>query len=235
MKRRKTEYSRKVCSIGKDSRGFTLMEMVVAVAIIAIFVGILAAFLGTASAGYRSASGGARVQMETQEAVSQIQELLVDANWSVSYAHSGAAVADDMAAGYTEVEKSLTVCSVRDQGATAQCIRDTLIWDPKEKTISHSRSTQDYQKVYPTVTPLPGEPEENTDTEGAAFELGTPAENEKVEFSGAVLARDITDFHADVSGAVKEGVVRFRIRTEKAGRSIDTEHTVYLRNDLPKS
>ena len=69
------------------NKGFTLIELIVTVAIIAIFSGVVLTFVTTGSNTYRSTSSSAKVQMETQETFDQIEELIIDVNRSMYYAN----------------------------------------------------------------------------------------------------------------------------------------------------
>ena len=66
-----------------DNRGLTLIELVITVAIIAIFSGVVMTFIMTGSNTYRSTSSNAKVQMETQELVDRMEDLIIDTNRSL--------------------------------------------------------------------------------------------------------------------------------------------------------
>lgn len=70
-----------------ENRGFALIELIVTVAIIAIFSGVVLTFITTGSNTYRSTSNTAKVQMETQETFDQIEEMIIDVNRSLYYAN----------------------------------------------------------------------------------------------------------------------------------------------------
>lgn len=63
------------------------VEMIVTVAIIAIFSGVVVTFIGTGSGVYRNTSSNSKVQMETQETFDKIEDLIIDANRSLYYAN----------------------------------------------------------------------------------------------------------------------------------------------------
>lgn len=79
------------------NKGFTLIELIVTVAIIAIFSGVVLTFVTTGSNTYRSTSSSAKVQMETQETFDQIEELIIDVNRSMYYANgSGSSIGSEI-------------------------------------------------------------------------------------------------------------------------------------------
>ena len=70
-----------------QNKGFTLIELIVTIALIAIFSGVVLTFISTGSNTYRSTSSSAKVQMETQETYAQIEDLIIDVNRSLYYAN----------------------------------------------------------------------------------------------------------------------------------------------------
>ena len=71
----------------RKNQGFTLLELIVTISIMAIFSGVVLTVIGTAAHSYRSTSGSAKVQMEAQNIMDQIQDMIIDVNRSVYYAY----------------------------------------------------------------------------------------------------------------------------------------------------
>ena len=67
--------------------GFTLVEMIVAVAITAVFSAVVLTAVAAGSRLYRSISGSTRVQMDTQELTDSVEKLIVNAGDSIYYAY----------------------------------------------------------------------------------------------------------------------------------------------------
>ena len=61
----------------KKNRGFTLIELIVTVAIMAIFSGVVLSMIGTGANSYRKTSSTAKAQMETQDVMDQIQNMII--------------------------------------------------------------------------------------------------------------------------------------------------------------
>ena len=79
------------------NKGFTLIELIVTVAIIAIFSGVILMFVTTGSNTYRSTSSTAKVQMETQETFDRIEDMIIDVNRSLYYANvSGKSIGSEI-------------------------------------------------------------------------------------------------------------------------------------------
>ena len=70
----------------RNNKGFTLIELIVTIAIMAIFSGVVLTVIGTGANSYRNTSSTAKAQMETQEVMDQIQNMIIDVNRSVYYA-----------------------------------------------------------------------------------------------------------------------------------------------------
>lgn len=133
----------------KHNKGFTLIELVVTIAIIAVFSGVVAAVIGLGNNAYQSTSGNARVQMEAQEALDQIENLVIDANRSVYYANCsigegygdlslGAEITDDIE-GADNGSKAFFICNTSDNGdGTARFLYDVLIWDAEGKKLIYT-------------------------------------------------------------------------------------------------
>ena len=79
------------------NKGFTLIELIVTVAIIAIFSGVILTFVTTGSNTYRSTSSTAKVQMETQETFDRIEDMIINVNRSLYYANvSGKSIGSEI-------------------------------------------------------------------------------------------------------------------------------------------
>ena len=63
------KFRNRIAKMQTDNRGLTLIELIITVAIIAIFSGVVLTFITTGSNTYRSTSSSAKVQMETQELI----------------------------------------------------------------------------------------------------------------------------------------------------------------------
>ena len=204
---RKTEERRK-----NNNRGFTLIELIITVAIIAIFSGVILTFIGTGSNTYRSTSNSAKVQMEAQETADSLEDLIIDANYSIDYqSASGGAITNDIDGDSGTGNKVLIICNKSNSGddssgntgsgdSDSDGYRyDFLYWSRSEQKIYYSQNTTD---------------------------------NVSSGTSGSVLAEGITDFQADVSKAASDKIVRFQLGIKRGTKEIKTLHSVNLRNTV---
>ena len=77
------KFRNRIAKMQTDNRGLTLIELIITVAIIAIFSGVVLTFITTGSNTYRSTSSSAKVQMETQELIDSFGD------WKGGYNESG--------------------------------------------------------------------------------------------------------------------------------------------------
>lgn len=122
----------------KDNRGLTLIEMIVTVAITAIFSAVVLTAVTAGSRLYRSVSGTARVQMDTQQLSDALETWIVNANRSIYY-ESG--------------EKTLLLCSQqKNTDGTSSRVVDILKWDQKEEALYYSQKQLETDNGETTLT-----------------------------------------------------------------------------------
>lgn len=243
----------------KNSGGFTLIELIVTVAIIAIFSGVILSFIGIGSNTYRSTSSNAKVQMETQEVVDRMEDLIIDANRSVYYANGtgaamGSAISDDIDGEASTGNKTFIVCNEykNNDGKTSRYICDVIDWNKEEQKVYYSQREYDAasSKDDSGVQNADSEEEESENTESglaalsdegfsddsaaedSGSDISATVRNQKQTINQSVLATGIVDFHADVSKVVSDKIVRFQLSTISGTKEIKTLHSVSLRNPI---
>ena len=186
--------------------GFTLVEMIVAVAITAVFSAVVLTAVAAGSRLYRSISGSTRVQMDTQELTDSVEKLIVNAGESIYYAYGsgkspGAPISDDID-GSTDGDRTLLLCSIqKNKGGAGIREVDVLDWRESEQKLYYSR-----QEITAAGTSMLTEP--------------------------SVYGEGVREFHVDVSRADSDGIIRFQLITETLGKKLRTLHTVDLRNPV---
>lgn len=233
-----------------DNRGLTLIELVITVAIIAIFSGVVMTFIMTGSNTYRSTSSNAKVQMETQELVDRMEDLIIDTNRSLYYANgtgenTGSEIKNDIkqsGTGNSDGNKTFIVCNEykNNDGTTSQYICDVIDWDKEDATVYYSQreytatSSSDDSGKNDTETAALSEDEEDV----SAFSLDEEdsgeqnVRNVRTKVKRSVLATGILDFRADLTKVESDNIVRFQLSTENGKKEIETLHSVSLRNKV---
>ena len=233
-----------------DNRGLTLIELVITVAIIAIFSGVVMTFIMTGSNTYRSTSSNAKVQMETQELVDRMEDLIIDTNRSLYYANgtgenTGSEIKNDIKQsgdGNSDGNKTFIVCNEykNNDGTTSQYICDVIDWDKKDATVYYSQreytatSSSDDSGKNDTETAALSEDKEDV----SAFSLDEEdsgeqnVRNVRTKVNRSVLATGILDFRADLTKVESDNIVRFQLSTENGKKEIETLHSVSLRNKV---
>lgn len=186
--------------------GFTLVEMIVAVAITAVFSAVVLTAVAAGSRLYRSISGSTRVQMDTQELTDSVEKLIVNAGESIYYAYGsgkspGAPISDDID-GSTDGDRTLLLCSIqKNKGGAGIRVVDVLDWRESEQKLYYSR-----QEITAAGISMLTEP--------------------------SVYGEGVREFHVDVSRADSDGIIRFQLITENLGKKLRMLHTVDLRNPV---
>ncbi|MDC7290833.1 prepilin-type N-terminal cleavage/methylation domain-containing protein [Blautia schinkii] len=238
-----------------NNSGFTLIEMVVTVAIIAIFAGVILTLITNGSNSYRNTSNNAKVQMDTQELLDEIEDLIIDTNRSVYYfagssteVDSAPSLGSDMGQNNSGT-KTFLVCNEYENGdGTSQYIVDALEWRASDQKIYYSRTP--YIDASSSVKEEAVEKEAEggvaefssednsvndealvTDETDGVKNVSRPQESTEKILS-SVYAEGVVNFNADVTKVESDRVVRFELTTDSGGKEIETIYTVNLRNKI---
>ena len=244
------KFRNRIAKMQTDNRGLTLIELIITVAIIAIFSGVVLTFITTGSNTYRSTSSSAKVQMETQELIDRMEDMIIDTNRSLYYANGtgeniGSAIKNDIkqsGAGNSDGNKTFIVCNEykNNDGNTSQYICDVIDWDKEDATVYYS------QREYTASSSSDGAGKDDTETAGFSEDEGDAAvfsldeeddgeqnvRNARTKVKRSVLATGILDFRADLTRVESDNIVRFQLSTENGKKEIETLHSVSLRNKV---
>lgn len=239
----------------QKNRGFTLVEMIVTVAIVAIFSGVVLTAVTVGSNLYRNVSSNTKVQVDTQQLLDDMENLIIDANRSVYYASGsgnaiGSAISDDIDSDASG-DKTFLVCNEYENGnGTSRYIVDVLDWVESDGKIWYSQrqftadsSDDENADSDKSADADPADDENGLAVQSADDENGlddgsdTAAAFKNVKdgknlVSRSVYAEGIKNFRADVSEVTSNRIVRFQLTTENHGKEINTLHTVNLRNRI---
>lgn len=212
---------------GNYDKGFTLIEMIVTVAIIGIFAGVIVIFISGGSNFYRNTSSSSKVQMETQKTFDRLEDMIINANRNLGYGTpENSLLMNDIDQNSDATVKVFMVSSGDDDNGTEGQIavmstnitasgngnsqydpegdteRQFIIWSKSEETIRYV----DQKKINNRW--------------------------QNVTAGDEILATGVLDFQADISKAISNKIVRFQLYMSNGKKKVKTLHSVSLRNDL---
>ena len=130
----------------KDEKGFTVVELIITVAVIAIFSTIIVSVVSTTSHMMSVTSNTTSIQTSVQQVTDDIKEKVMEVNGGIYYAYGkmfsiGTEVTDrnDMNRGDVR-EKTLYLESKTDSGNDLEMIT----WDPATKQLLYQKVTAPY-------------------------------------------------------------------------------------------
>lgn len=206
-----------------NNSGLTLIELIVAIAIIAIFPGVVLTYITSSSNFYRNTSSNSKVQMETQETFDKLEDMIINANRNLAYGTlDGQPIENDIKRNNHSTSNSSKIFMV-SSGV------DSEEPEPSSEDESDARTNQT-------------EREDETDrqyiiwncTTGEIRYIHSEKQNNNWvnKSSGEILATGVIDFRADISKAVSNKIVNFQLTTENGTKKVQTLHSVSLRNEL---
>lgn len=206
-----------------NNSGLTLIELIVAIAIIAIFSGVVLTYITSSSNFYRNTSSNSKVQMETQETFDKLEDMIINANRNLAYGTlDGQPIENDIKRNNHSISNSSKIFMV-SSGV------DSEEPEPSSEDESDARTNQT-------------EREDETDrqyiiwncTMGEIRYIHSEKQNNNWvnKSSGEILATGVIDFRADISKAVSNKIVNFQLTTENGTKKVQTLHSVSLRNEL---
>ena len=206
-----------------NNSGLTLSELIVAIAIIAIFSGVVLTYITSSSNFYRNTSSNSKVQMETQETFDKLEDMIINANRNLAYGTlDGQPIENDIKRNNHSTSNSSKIFMV-SSGV------DSEEPEPSSEDESDARTNQT-------------EREDETDrqyiiwncTMGEIRYIHSEKQNNNWvnKSSGEILATGVIDFRADISKAVSNKIVNFQLTTENGTKKVQTLHSVSLRNEL---
>lgn len=124
-----------------NNRGLTLIEMVIAIAIIGIFSTVVMTFITSGANFYRKTSITTKLQSDMQTTLERIENAIMDTNKSIAYTYSngGSAIENDINQPVT-AEKEV-VCTSTDLSVSAKegdCLLTIFQWSPSEQILYYN-------------------------------------------------------------------------------------------------
>ena len=203
----------------RNSAGFTLVEVLVAVAILGVAVTAIGGFLVSGIRSYSSTSAEAKLQNEAQMALNQIEDIVIDAGLGVSYnvvtANGDHFVQNDGEAptGEAVTAKYLYVFNWNDARNKVQAL--LIKYDPVE------------QKLYYYEC----EVDNATGTDGASLTIAMAMDVTAVT-DWSLLAEGVTSFSINMSNYQTTKQITVSLSLEKRTKTYATSANVTLRNNV---
>ncbi len=186
------------------NKGFTLMELIISIAIMAIVGGMLGGLLYLGTHGFKSVTQEENLQSDAQMIFAQVENYVIDADVSINYAVSAteeeagkAVLCDDEYTDGDIAYKQLTIYSRDDNDSSKKKIQQ-VSWKESTNTMYYSLIDGD------------GE----------------------ILATDEVLATNVTTFSVDLRETQKGNKVNVELVLKQDGNSYEAEKTIALRNGL---
>lgn len=188
--------------MGKDQSGFTLVELIIAVAVSAIVVSAVCGFMIVGSRSYTSVNTELMLQQEAQLTLNRITDVMIDATGSINYGDDERLVCGDLEFGSEPAVKILVVVNQGDEENPGLSYR--FDWNREEKILyfSTSDTLMDGKRLEPVFQ----------------------------ENNRAVLAEHVTEFQVDLSQLEESGIATVSLVFTEGGREYKVFSSVAVRN-----
>jgi len=241
-----------------NSKGFSLIEMVVAFALLAVVVAAVGGFIITGVRSYAKNNNESSVQNEAQMALNQIEGTVIDASLGVSYnvRTSADAAGDHFVLNDSGLVKktpsaydgAISALAISDLAADAvkTKITDKLLYvfnwgadvvDPtthlKSKTVNVLliRWNPADKKLY-YAEPGFNVPEKTTVSGTEVVNTVSDAVNIAAVSQWDLFAEGVESFSCDLSDYDATGKITVKLSLDKNGQTYATNGTITLRNDI---
>lgn len=193
----------------RENKGFSLVELIVVIAIFSVVGIVVGGFLLTASRSYSINATELNLQEEAQLVSNQVQEMILDTAYGISYQY---VVVDDTGASLIDYMENDAVAL--PEGDLSQ--KDVYIYgkDQYYHIFWNKEEQQLFLKEY----------EKNA---GGSYVLVAGMPNE-----GVMFGQYISDFTVDLSKVASDRLVSYSITFKKAERDYLVTRTVSLRNNV---
>lgn len=194
--------------IRKDQKGFTLVELLVAVAIAAIVGGAVFGFMIVGARSFSSTSTEVNLQYEAQLAFNQLQDILIDTAVGIDYIYGSSEMEEIFVKNESDIPAGASFKKLRMYNTD---IIYEIVWNRVESRL--------YYNEYSAI--------KSTDSDG----------NETIN-KGSVLAEkermadEITDFSVDLTRMENKRIVRVDMEFSRGDKHYRSSHNITLRNRL---
>lgn len=194
----------------KDHKGFTLVELIIAVAIMSIVTLAVCGFIVVGSRSYASANTDIMLQQEAQLALNQISDVIIDTTDSINYGGKDDAASEmqmvlkDSEFSTEPTEKCLIVINKKDGNNDNPSY--WFSWNKTDEVIYFNTSDD----VVDESNPKP----------------------EFVDADKAILAQHVKELHIDISQFEENRVVMISMTFANGNREYTTSNNITVRNKV---
>lgn len=213
--------------IQQQNSGFSLVELIIAIAILVIVTGAVCSFIIITSRNYANGNNDISVQQEAQLALNQISDVIIDATQSINYV------------GYDESNQPIK--ALKDSEFTFTPEKKALIVY-NTVTPASGEGTEE-----PSTYADPGTPAEDSSTELHNYMFYWQKSDENLYFSMAdaggsfpmpgevdcvLLAENVTEFQVDLSQVEERRVVKLKLNFKTGTRKFEMANNITVRNKV---
>lgn len=200
--------------IKADSRGFTLVELLIAIAIASVIGAAVFGFIVVGAKSFSSTSSDINVQHEAQLVFNQVQDLLVDTAIGVDYMYSDSANTDKIVSSDAEIpatatEKKLVMYNY-DPDDDSKHVYE-VVWNVAESRLY-------YSEYLPLLS-----------VDGAGVSTVSKG---SVVHGMQLMGENVVDFAVDLSDMVSKRIVRVDFEFMRGTKNYRSSHNITLRNQI---
>ena len=221
--------------VRKDQRGFTIVELLIAIAILSIVVAAVCGFILVGSRSYATANSDINVQQSAQLSLNQMSDVMIDTTRSVNYVGYDAGgnptlALKDSEFTFTPEDKSLIMYNgvVEETPSAVPGGTSTKTVDPgngnKHYHFYWNKASETL--YYSQLDVQPGD----VDTSAIAFPTFDPAD--PVGAGWVELATHVTDFSVDLTQVEEKRVVMLALSFLDGKKLYTTSNNVTIRNKI---
>lgn len=229
--------------VRKDQRGFTIVELLIAIAILSIVVASVCGFILVGSRSYAAANSDINVQQEAQLSLNQMSDVLIDTTRSVTYTGYGAGgspvqkALKDAEFTFTPEDKSLLMLNgvVEETAPAVPGGTPTKTVDPGNgnKHYHFYWSRQAEKLYYAELDVDPGDVDSTTiASRFPAPPAYNPDPSAPLPAGWVELASHVTDFSVDLTQVEEKRVVQLALTFLDGKKEYVTSNNVTIRNKV---
>ena len=213
--------------VRKKNSGFSLVELIIAVAIMAIVIGSVCSFIIIGSRGYAKSNNDISVQQEAQLAFNQMSDIIIDATRSINYVgydsgNQPVKALKDAEFAFSPEKKALIVYNL----ATDDGSLPSPSASPSASPAPTLEPVSDGRKNYMFYWQKDDETLYFSEMD-ASGDFPMPGDADCV-----MLAEHVTEFEVDLSQVEERRVVKLHMLFDVGGKKFEMTNNITVRNQV---